>query len=372
MSAALGPPREALDAWLQWRAAAADPWDDPVAIRWLPLIGWNLKDIAIDRERAAFQDAWRRIWSSNRRLLAAASPALEALTAAGIRVLVLKGAALAWTVYETPALRPIGDVDILVQPDDVPKARAMLTDRGWLPLRTVREADVMTRHALDYRKPPYGAIDLHWHLHHECCWPDADAAIWRRALPFPGEPRGLLMLCPADQLSQTCIHGVRWSPVHSAHWIADAAHIIRRSGAALDWSVVVEESRRRRMALQVREALRLVQDRARVEIPAPALRALDAEPTSWRDRAELHVKVRPVQSAGGVFLLWCGWSRLKQASAAPAPGFLRFLGAAVGVDSLPGLVPWMARHATRRIHLGSAAHRRAGTSGPSSPRGGAS
>ena len=314
MSAALRPPREALDAWLQWRTSAVDPWDDPVALRWLPLVGWNLKDIAIDRERAAFQDAWRRIWASNRRVLAAAAPALEALVAADVRVVVIKGAALAWTTYETPALRPIADVDILVSPQDVAKARALLADHGWLPLRTMREADVMTRHALDYRKPPHGAIDLHWHLHHECSWPDADAAIWQRALPFPGEPRGLLMLCPADQLIQTCLHGLRWSPVHSAHWIADAAHIIRRSGSTLDWSVVVLESRRRRVALQMREALHLVEQRARVAIPADALNALDAEPTSWRDRAELHVKVRPVHGAGGMFLLLCGWARAWQAS----------------------------------------------------------
>ena len=66
--------------------------------RWLPLIGWNLKDIAIDRERAAFQDAWRRIWSSNRRLMAAAAPALESLTAAGIRGKPRSGDNDAWAV----------------------------------------------------------------------------------------------------------------------------------------------------------------------------------------------------------------------------------------------------------------------------------
>src|SRR5262249_54024949 len=150
--------------------------------------------------------------------------------------------------------------DMLVSPGDVARARAVLADLGWLPLRTIREADVMTRHSLDHRKPPHGALNLHWHLHHECSWPDADDGVWQRALPFPGGPRGLLMLCPADQLIQTCAHGLQWNPVHSAHWIADAALVIKRSGRALDWSVVIAESRRRRMALQVREALHLVQD----------------------------------------------------------------------------------------------------------------
>ena len=362
MYAALGPPRPALDAWLKFQTSTIDPWTDPVAIRWLPLIGWNLKDIAHARERAAFQDAWRRIWSSNRRVLASAIPVLDALIASGIRVIVLKGAALAWSVYETPALRPIGDVDILVMPDDVPRARAILHDQGWQPLRPVREQDLMTRHAFDYCKPPFGAIDLHWHLHHECCWDDADADVWKRAKPFPAEPHGLLMLDPADQLLQTCIHGLRWSPVHSAHWVADAVHIVNRSGNALDWNIVVDEARRRRMTLQMREALRLLETRAGVTIPEHIARALDAEPVSWRDRAELHVKVRPVQSAGGMFLLWCGWTRLKNASATQAPGFLRFLGAAVGVDSVPKLVPWMARHATRRVQDAATGRRPTGAS----------
>src|SRR5262249_32731981 len=93
MYAALGPPRPALDAWLKFQTSTVDPWTDPVAVRWLPLVGWNLKDIAHARERVAFQDAWRKIWSSNRRVFASAAPVLEMLIAANIRVIVLKGAA---------------------------------------------------------------------------------------------------------------------------------------------------------------------------------------------------------------------------------------------------------------------------------------
>lgn len=343
MYAALGPPRSALDAWLKFQTSTIDPWTDPAAVRWLPLVGWNLKDIAHARERAAFQDAWRKTWASNRRVYAAAIPVLEALIAAHVRVIVLKGAALAWSIYETPALRPIGDVDILVAPQDLPRSREILRGLEWSPLRPVRDQDLMTRHALDYCKPPFGAIDLHWHLHEECCWTDADAGVWRRARPFSGEPHGLLMLDPADQLLQTCILGLRWSPVHSARWVADAAQIVNRSGS-LDWTIVVDEARRRRMALQMREALRLLRSRAGAVIPEDVLRALDAEHVSWRDRAELRVKTRPVQGAGGMFLLWCGWTRQKQASATQAPGFLRFLRAAVKASDRSAPAP----HGSRR------------------------
>ena len=61
----------------------------------------------------------------NLRLFAALDQALRALAARGIEVIVLKGAALAQTVYPSVALRPMGDLDVLVRPASVPAARTV-------------------------------------------------------------------------------------------------------------------------------------------------------------------------------------------------------------------------------------------------------
>ena len=52
MSAALDPPDAALESWRRWERSGADARTDPVARRWLPLIGHNLRDAPVGSARA--------------------------------------------------------------------------------------------------------------------------------------------------------------------------------------------------------------------------------------------------------------------------------------------------------------------------------
>ena len=56
---------------------------------------------------------------------------LAALNAAGIDAMLLKGGALASTVYGSFTDRPMRDIDLLVQPDRANHARALMLDLGW-------------------------------------------------------------------------------------------------------------------------------------------------------------------------------------------------------------------------------------------------
>ena len=55
----------------------------------------------------------------------------DAFTAAGIRVVVLKGASVAHTVYPDPAMRPFGDLDLLVSTTDWRAACETLREHGF-------------------------------------------------------------------------------------------------------------------------------------------------------------------------------------------------------------------------------------------------
>ena len=57
----------------------------------------------------------------------------RAFDAAAIPFLLLKGSALAHLVYDTPLLRPMRDVDLLVRKRDVPRAHAALQRGGFTP-----------------------------------------------------------------------------------------------------------------------------------------------------------------------------------------------------------------------------------------------
>ncbi|MER3458636.1 MAG: hypothetical protein C4309_08450, partial [Chloroflexota bacterium] len=58
---------------------------------------------------------------------------IGALEAASIPAIVLKGPALALTIYPDPALRVIGDLDLLVRREQVEQAMAALHSLGYGP-----------------------------------------------------------------------------------------------------------------------------------------------------------------------------------------------------------------------------------------------
>ena len=70
-----------------------------------------------------------RIWHRERTI--ALTEILQAFDQASIQVLVLKGAALAWTIYPSPALRPMGDLDLLVPPAAARTAQLSLRQLGF-------------------------------------------------------------------------------------------------------------------------------------------------------------------------------------------------------------------------------------------------
>jgi hypothetical protein len=70
-----------------------------------------------------------RIWHRERTV--ALEEILQAFEAASIDAIVLKGAALAWAIYPAPALRPMGDVDLLVPSAQMRPALLLLRRLGF-------------------------------------------------------------------------------------------------------------------------------------------------------------------------------------------------------------------------------------------------
>ncbi len=166
---------------------------------------------------------------------------LRAFQAAGIDVLVLKGAALAQMVYPEPALRPMSDIDVLVRPAQAAAAQAQLTRLGFqtgvfhytwehhhlLPQqRTVEGVAVAVEvhHHLLFpklRRPPIGLDEL---------WPAA------QALAVDGVPARTLG--PADMLRHLYWHGfgahVRDDQLRLI-WVADLVSAVESWNHVLDW-----------------------------------------------------------------------------------------------------------------------------------------
>ena len=79
-----------------------------------------------DAQRARVDDEWASWLAHALRVERLLLDATEVLDAPGIRSIVLKGVALGHTVYGDAALRVVGDVDVLVEPDNFTRAANVL------------------------------------------------------------------------------------------------------------------------------------------------------------------------------------------------------------------------------------------------------
>ena len=137
--------------------------------RVLVLLGALLRNArTIDAWPAPFNDAFTNAERKAAAIDAVRHRELESIlreaAAAGLRVLVFKGAALAYTHYPAPHVRVRADADLLVAADAVAPLEAMLQQRGYVkPPETSGQLVSYQSHCC--RMDRFGvahALDMHW------------------------------------------------------------------------------------------------------------------------------------------------------------------------------------------------------------------
>jgi len=167
---------------------------------------------------------------------------------AGIAPLFLKGFALACQVYENPALRPMGDLDLAVPGADFERATGLLIGLGYREKSGRRMGLGPGLHALTFKHAKTGEIvDLHRFVLACSRWDGADTGFWARALRMPIADTAARTLALEDHLLHGCLHGYARNVLQSPfRWMVDAHRILMRSGANFRWNLLVEEAERQR------------------------------------------------------------------------------------------------------------------------------
>lgn len=191
---------------------------------------------------------WRQRWARASFLLASEAARLAAvLDTAGIRSMPLKGPVLARMLFGDSARRQYGDLDVMVQPDQLDDALAALRGAGYegkLPPRTAaRSARFNWYEELSLRHARSGIdLDLHWSFtpRHYLARMD-DRAVWARAERVEFLGRNVEVPAPADYLEYLCLHGARheWSRLG---WLADVAAFRARFGSRIDLPALAANS----------------------------------------------------------------------------------------------------------------------------------
>ena len=255
---------------------------------------------------------------------------LDALALAGVRAVLFKGTALAYSRYPHPALRPRGDTDLLVPRKDLDAAGAALTALGYAVSETSGGV-VLFRQVEFRRRDAHGvvhAFDVHWQISNQERFARMfdDDELWRRAQAVEALGPQARAAGAADALLISCVHPV----MHHRDddrliWSYDT-HVI---ASAMDAGPVVIVSRAGKSEGRRRLCHGLAQARGHFGtlIPASvgdglAAAARTFEPSaeyltpgrSWRDDVAANLRALPD---------WRARVRLLREMALPSPAYIR-------------------------------------------------
>jgi hypothetical protein len=263
-------------------AAAVADWDAEIerASRHgiAPLLYWGVNQACPEAVPAATLDRLRTSFhASAGRSLKLTGELLNLVSlfeGAGIQVVPFKGPAVAWSLYETPALREMSDLDLLVRPADAPRAADLLVANGCRPVYGIDRRFFRSGRELLLTSPTGVAIDLHWAMAPApfCHGLDMDG-IWTRLSSVQVAGRAVPTLGNEDLLVFLCIHGAKhaWC---SLHWLSDLARLIDR--AEMDWDVLTAQVCARRTSRVVFAGLLLAVDLLGAGVPAGMVERLRA------------------------------------------------------------------------------------------------
>lgn len=175
-------------------------------------------------------------------VLAELKPLFEAWRAAGIRVMVFKGYHLAEFVYANPDLRPYGDIDVMIVPEQAALASSLAQHLGFRETWNVTDSLNDHKHELFNLVSRSGqvVVDVHSRLLHNILRRNGrqqriTRGVWERSVWL--NEAGLYGPAPVDALLVGLILNRLWVP---EHWtikpqdLLDFRALIEQAGVTLE------------------------------------------------------------------------------------------------------------------------------------------
>ena len=167
---------------------------------------------------------------------------VQALDQADVPVVLLKGAALVHTLYPSPELRPMSDLDLLVPPKLAERAQRTLRDLGFhAPL--VQRARAYQHHHLPIAHKQVAGLTMQIEIHRRLLPPDARHgkdfySLTRPLVPIALGGQTVHALGHADQLWHLCQHLLLPGEQLRLNALLDVYAYAERYEQAFDWAAL--------------------------------------------------------------------------------------------------------------------------------------
>ena len=267
LRAALLQGESGAEAWGELRPSFRLDDLDTASTALLPLLHRQLERRGVDDPLLPrLSGVYRRTWYVNQLRLDGVRGTLDVLQRAGLDPLVVQSWELPVRWYGDLGLRPAAELHVLVRPGGADRAgeRCVIHTRLFDDFRGVEPED-----------------------------------LWEGAIELEVGGVATRTLGPADELLDVCVRGARTNDWPSILWIADAATVVVAAGSQLDWERLVRQARRIRATLRLRDALVFLRDELEAAVPDDVVPALEATPTTRRERVAHRVAGAPRGRLGG-------------------------------------------------------------------------
>ena len=196
---------------LQWEEVVDSALSENIA----PLLYYNLKNFGeanlvpqetLDKLKKAYYSNLAR----NMYLFAELRRILEAFKNNNIDTMILKGGALANTVYGNIALRSMWDIDLLVKQEDLSCAKGIMSDLDYTVNTEVRSEEwYIKKHGFHLAPFMHNrksiAVEIHWNIAKKSYNIDINKW-WKRALTAEIDNYNTFIPSAADMLLHLCLH----------------------------------------------------------------------------------------------------------------------------------------------------------------------
>jgi len=208
---------------------------------------------------------------------------LRAFRQEGVDAVLLKGMALAETVWRNVALRPMADIDLLVREEDLDAADEILSSLGHVASERYRSKE-WYRRSHHHLAPRYNqeqgiAVELHRNI----VVPDDHfsvdiSGVWQRAQYVTVAGVDTRVLSPEDQIIHLCLHVSHDDPfVGKIGSLMDIAQAVRHYGDSIRWNWIRAQAVQNNFGRFVYYPLYLAKDEFGVAIPGSVLDRLKSE-----------------------------------------------------------------------------------------------
>lgn len=278
---------ESLDEWV-WGPILRDAAQHgltPILYRWLKTSasGSEIPSSVLDR----MKDSVFALAARNLVLAQELASILQALEGCGVACMPVRGLALAEHLYGDITGRPMGDLDLLVHKEDLPRVAEILRGLGFGQMDHRKGFAEAFSYTLVFLKNRHGwvIVEPHWTIAYPPFVERVDMqGVWGRAVRGRVAGVDTRLLSREDLLLHLCLHLAHPDGNAPLLWFYELDRLVRQDLEAFDWSQFCSIAREAQLGFFLSEILRAVKAYFDTPLPGQVLDQLSREPPRLSER----------------------------------------------------------------------------------------